>query len=41
VYAPYQAKYVEPPDHWQLAEAQTARDFSVPIRIVPRRVRVT
>ena len=36
----YQAKYSEPLAHWAMDEAQTARDFSVPIRITPRRVRV-
>jgi PPOX class probable F420-dependent enzyme len=38
--ATYRAKYVEPLEHWDMDEAQTARDFSVPIRITPRRVRV-
>ena len=41
VYPSYQAKYVKPLEHWEMDEAQTAREFSVPIRIVPRRVRVT
>ena len=36
----YRAKYAEPLVHWGLDEAQTARDFSVPIRILPARVRV-
>lgn len=36
----YQAKYREPLDHWGMGEAETARDFSVPIRITPRRVRL-
>ena len=40
VYAPYKAKYVEPLDHWGMDEAQTARDFSVPIRIRPTRIRL-
>ena len=40
VYGPYQAKYVEPLAHWRMDEAQTALDFSVPIRIVPTRVRL-
>jgi PPOX class probable F420-dependent enzyme len=35
----YAAKYREPLTHWQMDEAQTARDFSVPIRIRPTRVR--
>ena len=40
VYPPYQRKYVEPLRHWSMDEAETARDFSVPIRITPVRVRV-
>jgi PPOX class probable F420-dependent enzyme len=40
VYPPYQAKYVEPLRHWGMDEAQTARDFSVPIRIRPTRIRL-
>jgi PPOX class probable F420-dependent enzyme len=40
VYAPYQAKYVEPLAHWKMDEGQTARDFSVPIRIRPTRIRL-
>lgn len=36
----YQAKYREPLVHWGMDEADTARDFSVPIRITPRRVRL-
>jgi PPOX class probable F420-dependent enzyme len=40
VYPPYQRKYVEPLRHWAMDEAETARDFSVPIRIKPGRVRV-
>ena len=36
----YRAKYREPLAHWGMDEAQTARDFSVPIRITPRRVRL-
>lgn len=40
VYGPYQAKYVEPLAHWGMDEAQTARDFSVPIRIRPTRIRL-
>jgi PPOX class probable F420-dependent enzyme len=38
--ATYRAKYLEPLEHWDMDEAQTASDFSVPIRITPRRVRV-
>ena len=40
VYAPYKAKYLEPLHHWAMDEAQTARDFSVPIRIRPTRIRL-
>jgi PPOX class probable F420-dependent enzyme len=40
VHARYRAKYAEPHDHWGMDVAQTARDFSVPIRIRPTRVRV-
>jgi PPOX class probable F420-dependent enzyme len=39
-HAAYAAKYREPLAHWQMDEAQTARDFSVPVRIRPTRVRV-
>ena len=39
-HAAYAAKYREPLEHWEMGEAETARDFSVPIRITPRRVRV-
>jgi PPOX class probable F420-dependent enzyme len=37
---PYRAKYGEPHAHWGLDFEQTARDFSVPIRIRPTRVRL-
>jgi PPOX class probable F420-dependent enzyme len=40
VHEAYRAKYREPLAHWAMDEAQTARDFSVPIRIRPTRVRV-
>ena len=40
VYPPYQRKYAEPLRHWGMDEAETARDFSVPIRIAARRVRL-
>jgi PPOX class probable F420-dependent enzyme len=40
VHPAYQAKYVEPLAHWGMDEAQAARDFSVPIRISPTRVRL-
>jgi PPOX class probable F420-dependent enzyme len=36
----YRAKYLEPLEHWDMEEGQTARDFSVPIRITPLRVRL-
>lgn len=36
----YAAKYREPLAHWEMDEAQTATDFSVPIRIRPTRVRL-
>jgi PPOX class probable F420-dependent enzyme len=36
----YAAKYRGPLAHWEMDEAATARSFSVPIRIRPRRVRV-
>lgn len=38
--AAYRAKYREPLEHWGMGEAETARDFSVPVRITPRRVRL-
>jgi PPOX class probable F420-dependent enzyme len=36
----YRAKYREPLVHWGMGEAETAADFSVPVRIRPTRVRV-
>jgi PPOX class probable F420-dependent enzyme len=36
----YYAKYLEPHAHWKMDVAEVARDFSVPVRITPRRVRV-
>jgi PPOX class probable F420-dependent enzyme len=36
----YQPKYHEPNEHWGLDDEQVGRDFSVPIRITPKRVRV-
>jgi PPOX class probable F420-dependent enzyme len=36
----YQAKYREPLAHWGMDEGQTAREFSVPVRIRPIRVRI-
>ena len=38
--AGYVAKYAEPHAHWGLDFVDTARAFSVPIRILPDRVRV-
>ena len=40
VHEAYRAKYREPLVHWAMDEAQTAQDFSVPIRVHPTRVRV-
>ena len=40
VHERYRAKYTEPHAHWGLDFAQTALDFSVPIRIRPTRVRL-
>ena len=39
VYEPYRSKYAQPLDHWGMDEADTAQDFSVPIRIRPTRIR--
>ena len=39
VHPVYAAKYHEPLAHWKMDEAQTAREFSVPVRITPTRVR--
>jgi PPOX class probable F420-dependent enzyme len=36
----YVAKYREPHEHWGLDFTQTAREFRVPVRIRPSRVRV-
>jgi len=36
----YQAKYAEPLAHWGMDEAESARAFSVPLRIRPRRIRL-
>jgi PPOX class probable F420-dependent enzyme len=41
VHRAYQAKYAAPLAHWGMDEAETARRFSVPIRITPTRVRVS
>jgi PPOX class probable F420-dependent enzyme len=36
----YYVKYLEPHAHWEMDVADVSRDFSVPVRITPRRVRV-
>ena len=38
--AAYRAKYAEPHAHWGLDFTETAKAFSVPIRVHPTRVRV-
>jgi PPOX class probable F420-dependent enzyme len=40
VHPAYHDKYFEPHAHWGMDVADVARDFSVPLRITPRRVRV-
>jgi PPOX class probable F420-dependent enzyme len=39
-HAAYREKYLEPHGHWGMDVAEVARDFSVPLRIVPTRVRM-
>ena len=39
VHPAYAAKYREPLAHWGIDERQTANEFSLPIRILPERVR--
>jgi len=39
VHPAYRSKYAAPLAHWGMDEAETARDFSVPIRIAPTRIR--
>jgi PPOX class probable F420-dependent enzyme len=39
-HAAYHEKYLEPHAHWGMEVADVARDFSVPLRITPARVRV-
>ena len=39
VHPAYAAKYHAPLAHWEMDEAQTAREFSVPVRITPVRIR--
>ena len=41
VHPAYAAKYHEPLAHWEMDEAETAREFSVPIRITPVRIRAS
>ena len=38
-HAAYHEKYLEPHAHWEMDVADVARDFSVPLRITPTRVR--
>jgi PPOX class probable F420-dependent enzyme len=40
VHPAYRAKYRDPLAHWEMDEATTALEFSVPVRIRPVRVRV-
>lgn len=40
VHPAYREKYRDPLAHWEMDEAKTAADFSVPIRIRPERVRI-
>ena len=40
VHSRYRMKYAEPHEHWGLDFTNTARDFSLPIRIRPTRVRI-
>jgi PPOX class probable F420-dependent enzyme len=39
VHEAYRAKYSAPLAHWGMDEAETAKDFPVPVRIRPTRVR--
>ncbi|HJX67584.1 MAG TPA: TIGR03667 family PPOX class F420-dependent oxidoreductase [Candidatus Limnocylindrales bacterium] len=39
VHPAYAAKYHAPLAHWEMDEAETAREFSVPVRITPVRIR--
>ena len=39
VHPAYLAKYHAPLAHWEMDEAETAREFSVPVRITPVRIR--
>jgi PPOX class probable F420-dependent enzyme len=39
VHAAYRAKYRAPLAHWEMDEAETSADFSVPMRVRPLRIR--
>ena len=39
VHVAYAAKYRAPLEHWGMGEAETAREFSVAVRITPTRIR--
>lgn len=39
VHPAYAAKYHGPLEHWEMDEAETAREFSVAVRISPTRIR--
>jgi PPOX class probable F420-dependent enzyme len=39
IHRAYRRKYREPLRHWGMDEAATAEEFSVPIRIIPERIR--
>jgi PPOX class probable F420-dependent enzyme len=39
IHPAYAAKYRSPLEHWGMDEAQTAREFSVAVRITPTRIR--
>jgi PPOX class probable F420-dependent enzyme len=39
VHRAYRRKYREPLEHWGMDERRTAEEFSVPIRIIPERIR--
>jgi PPOX class probable F420-dependent enzyme len=41
VHPEYAAKYHAPLAHWEMDEAETAREFSVAVRITPTRIRLT
>jgi len=41
VHPAYLAKYRAPLAHWEMDEVETAREFSVPVRITPVRIRAS